>query len=769
MLTKILIVAIMGSLAARGAVSRTPSNCASRPCQYVLTCAGSTCNSTENAELQAALNDAWRGDTIVLTAGKTWSGNFAVSKRPGSAGYLTLVSSALANLPPDGVRVSPSHSGNMPKLKMTNTSSVLSFPAGANAARYIRLQGIEIFPDTSISGNLSTSADLVRIGEGNPTQMSHFPDYIEFDRCYVHGSYTGEIRNGILGNGNHLTIRNSYISEVKMNGIETHAFVAYNGAGPFTIYNNYLEATAIPVLIGGGAQTFDGALPSDLEFHYNFFHKPLKWFSLDPDYVGVPYTNKNMLEYKIGDRSDIRWNVFDQNFKGPNNDQAGQFVSFNVRMPNGTESLSYARTQDILFANNVLRKGLGAFGILGSDSNYGYQGLAKRITLRDNLFQEIGCAWDFQNCQSYSVSFGRLAAGGEDFTIENNTFHTVDSQVSFATGHALLFDGTDTPRIKNFTYRNNIAPSGAFAWKGDGLGIGSATVNAKTYGKVTINNNVMPGQENNWSNCQSSGADTRNCSGNFFPSAAQWDANHMKWTAPPNDFKLKGQPGASPYWKSSTAKGPLGADISQLPQIRNARITTSAQTAVFAWDLSAPIASIPCVLEVSTSRNLVSKLNSWTVIADVDPVLFAQADLSIRAGNVSAGAERIFVVGKDAVESGQDRKLTPSTTYYYRLMCGGDSKQGSFQTTAAPTHSTRDLTISVKPPSGRGITQVAAHYGEKESGAPQTLAATASPVACTSSCKLNINAVSNRAQYVQLRYLDASGQLVEAANIRVIP
>jgi hypothetical protein len=243
----------------------------------------------------------------------------------------------------------------------------------------------------------------------------------------------------------------------------------------------------------------------------------------------------------------------------------------------------------------------------------------------------------------------------------------------------------------------------------------------------------------------------------------------MKWINPPTDFKLKGQPGESPYWKSSTSKGPLGADISQLPLIRNARVAAGSQSAVLAWDLSAPIASIPCVLEVSTSRNLVSKLNSWTVVADVNPVLYQQADLSTRAGNVSAGAERIFVVGKDAVESGQNRKLTPSTTYYYRLMCGGDSRQGSFQTTAAPTQSTRNLTLSVKPPSGRGITQVAANYGEKETGAPQTLASAASPVACSSGCTLYINGVSNRAQYVQLRYLNASGQLVEAASIRVIP
>lgn len=766
---KILTLAIAGALAACGSVVKTPANCTSRPCQYVLTCAATTCTSTENAELQAALNDAWRGDTIVLTAGKIWSGNFTVSARPGTAGYLTITSSAAANLPPAGVRISPSHSGNMPRLRMINATSVLTFPASATPASYIRLSGIEFDSLPSVNGSVSSSADLIRIGTGGPSSPAMYPNNIEFAHCYIHGDYAGEIRNGILGNGNHITVRDSYISEIKMSGIETHAFVTYDAMGPFTIHNNYLEATSIPVLIGGGAQSIPEALPSDLDFRYNFFHKPAKWFSIHPDYVGTAYTNKNMLEYKIGDRSTVRWNVFDQNFKGPNNDQSGQAIAFNIRMPNGTASFAYARTQDILFANNVIRKSLGTYSILGSDSNYSFAGLVKRITIRDNLFQEIGCVWDYQNCASYKASFGRLIAGGEDFVIENNTIHTTDSQVSFATGYGMLFDGTSSPSIHNLTFRNNISPSGSFGWKGDGLGIGSATINAKTNGTVIITKNVMPGMSSAWNNCLSSGADTRTCSGNYFPTTAQWDANYVKWIDPPRDFQLRGQPQPSPYWKASSTNGPLGADVSQLPLIRNMRAIPGSQAAVLAWDLTTPIAGFPCVLEVSTNRNLVSRLNSWAPIPDVNPVLVPQADLSTREGNVNEGAARTFVLGTDAIADGQDRRLTPATTYYYRLMCAGDSAQGSFQTTAAPASSTRDLQFSATPPQGKGIAKVDVSYGEKETGAPDTLTGSLLAVPCSSSCLVSIPGVSHRAQYVRLTYRNNANAVVATVPVRVFP
>src|SRR5215472_560697 len=58
--------------------------------------------------LQAALNNAQPGDTIVLQAGATFRGPFILPNKPGS-GWIYVVSSHLSYLPPPGTRVSPAY------------------------------------------------------------------------------------------------------------------------------------------------------------------------------------------------------------------------------------------------------------------------------------------------------------------------------------------------------------------------------------------------------------------------------------------------------------------------------------------------------------------------------------------------------------------------------------------------------------------------------------------------------------------------------------
>ena len=53
--------------------------------------------------------------------------------------------------------------------------------------------------------------------------------------------YKGQKR-GFTLNGTRITILNSYVSDIKAVNADSQAINGYNGAGPFTIENNYLEA-----------------------------------------------------------------------------------------------------------------------------------------------------------------------------------------------------------------------------------------------------------------------------------------------------------------------------------------------------------------------------------------------------------------------------------------------------------------------------------------------------------------------------------------------
>src|ERR1700730_12219564 len=86
-----------------------------------------------------------------------------------------------------------------------------------------------------------------------------------------------------------------------------------------------------------------------------------------------------------------------------------------------------------------------------------------------------------------------------------------------------------------------------------------------------------------------------------------------------------------------------------------------------------------CTVDVSESAAL------SPLVHDVDPVLFPASNLDSRAGNVSTGRERVFVIGKRRAEKAVNAKwysraLQAYTPHYYRITCGAAQATGSFFT-----------------------------------------------------------------------------------------
>src|SRR6185503_5644453 len=74
----------------------------------------STINVFAGGDLQAALNAAKPGDTILLEAGATFIGNFVLPVKQGDA-VITIRSAApAAALPAAGVRITPAYAGALP-------------------------------------------------------------------------------------------------------------------------------------------------------------------------------------------------------------------------------------------------------------------------------------------------------------------------------------------------------------------------------------------------------------------------------------------------------------------------------------------------------------------------------------------------------------------------------------------------------------------------------------------------------------------------------
>src|SRR5450631_4442783 len=110
----------------------------------------------------------------------------------------------------------------------------------------------------------------------------------------------------------------------------------------------------------------------------------------------------------------------------------------------------------------------------------------------------------------------------------------------------------------------------------------------------------------------------------------------------------------------------------------------------------------PCSVEVSESP-------SYRPLAhDVDPVLFAGANLDNRPEATASGYQRVFVAGKRRAERGSNgwwysRALQAFTTHYFRITCGGSQATGSFLTANIALGNTyddslpADLGVSTRP------------------------------------------------------------------------
>jgi hypothetical protein len=87
--------------------------------------------------------------------------------------------------------------------------------------------------------------------------------------------------------------------------------------GPFKIVNNFLEAAAESIELGGSAAT---ATPADIEIRRNHMFKPMIWMKGQPGFVGGldgnPFIVKNLFELKNAQRVLFEGNVLENTWGG---------------------------------------------------------------------------------------------------------------------------------------------------------------------------------------------------------------------------------------------------------------------------------------------------------------------------------------------------------------------------------------------------------------------------------------------------------------------
>jgi hypothetical protein len=418
--------------------------------------------------LQAALNAANYGDTIVVEAGVTLSGNFTLPQKNGT-GEIVIQSSRIAELP-ENKRVNPSQSALFAKLQTPTTDPVIATAPGAH---HYRFQGIEFYTTDSTK----LVYDVVRLGGGRKEQktVDTVPHHLVIDRCYIHGFDTQDVQRGISLNSAETTVSNSYISNIHGVGYDTQAIAGWNGPGPFHIVNNHLEAAGENVMFGGADSGSEALIPSNIEIRGNYIFKPSSWKVGHPTYAGKHWTVKNLLELKSAKNVVIDGNVMENNWT---DGQDGTSIVITVR--NQECKANWSTVQQVTFTNNIVATGQGGMNFLGKDNEA-------------------------------EPAYGKCPAGststrGTDVLVSNNLFYDIRgpflvfngfNNVTFThnthiqTGNIMTLYGTPSEK---FVYTNNLTIRGSkgYGLVGDGIGEGNTALRHYAADGV-FKNNVLIG------------------------------------------------------------------------------------------------------------------------------------------------------------------------------------------------------------------------------------------------------------------------------------
>ena len=519
---------------------------------------GTTYTVTSCTNLQTTINSAALGDTIIINSSLTCVGQFTLPEKTTGSGWIIIQSSALANLPPEGVRINPSvHAQYMPKI-LTNSISGSAFSTPVRAHHY-RLIGIEV----SITTNLVTTGALVVLDPG-ATTASDYPHHIVIDRSYIHGSPTSNTVRGVGIGGNNMAVIDSYINEIHLQQPtpgqgDAQTIGGWNFQGPLKIVNNYLSAAGEGFIFGGSSVAVAGAVPSDIEIRGNYFYKPLSWRSGDPSYAGIPWIIKNGVEIKDAQRVLMEGNVIENTWASS---QEGFLVVLTPSTSSGTAP--HARVQDITIRYNKFVHGAGWIG-----TNWASPGDTTTTTsyppdvVCDPLMLPVGCLrtrrWNIHNNIVEDISQAKWGGSPngkllqvlgpmDDITFEHNT--------AFEDGSPLLFGslGSNPNRFyQGFVYRNNIvnrALYGVFST----IGEGTAALNYNAPGYVFQKNVVVGANPSTYP------------PSNFYPAGPMpSNINFVNYNnGIGGDYHLQA---SSPYKNAATDGKDVGADIDIVNQM----------------------------------------------------------------------------------------------------------------------------------------------------------------------------------------------------------
>jgi hypothetical protein len=332
-----------------------------------------------------------------------------------------------------------------------------------------------------------------------------------------------------------------------------------------------------------------------------------------------------------------------------------------------------ALTQNVNMSHNIVRNTSTPF-VINPGTN-AHRGLTGGFTLRHNLFERTDpTVWTNEVGTPYHTTTSHLFFTPivDKFTADHNTI--LGSNV----GWALYGDQSSSEYPGDTVITNNIWGKNVngFYRSTEHTGMSAALCRSTTCPPSQWSHNILLGM-NITSYAASPGSVANLCSGSAACASPSYGLLFRDFSR----GKLDVNPSTA-FSRKSTDGSDYGADISQLPQIRDLSVTATDRLAVFQYRITQPIAHIPCVVEVSAIPDFSTYAGE---LANIGSYWRQDSDDVDRLPR--EGLQRAIVVGQMA-------PLAAGMLHYYRLHCGGDVRTGTFTTEHAVSGTTeRALTF----------------------------------------------------------------------------
>jgi hypothetical protein len=432
--------------------------------------------------LQATLNGAQPGDSILLAAGSRWQGNFVLPDKACGAG-ITLATD-MPHLP-QGTRVTPATAANFAVLTSPNSEPAL------RAASPSKCWRLESFAVTGTLAVTSVQYGLVRLGDGGwvaggqvQTSLDKVPTGFLLSHLYIHGTPTLNLTRCLEIQSGNTIVRDSWLSECHGKGFDAQAIEGWNGTGLYLIRNNFLEGSGENIMFGGAAPGIFGLIPADITIERNHFYK-------NPAWQGV-WTIKNLLEFKAAKRVLVRQNVWQNVFdKIWPSGQEGMAVVVKSNQGDETnpQSLPYGTT-DVTITGNVGDTAAVGIDVHAKDCYPTCPSVwTSRVLIQGNLWRHVMKVFPWTTSAS-GRGAGMLMTGVlKDITVVNNSFYH-DPSLTNVGGSAITFD-TGNREARGLRFSSNYWDGGAYGVFFGGKEGSAALDSMAGPGNWTFSNNAL--------------------------------------------------------------------------------------------------------------------------------------------------------------------------------------------------------------------------------------------------------------------------------------